>query len=78
MLGWCWGGGVPCAVVSATGAINGAPDSRESQDSPRASSSKGTSVGFARFLFQEGEEGPWHRRHREHAGQGWGWGREQR
>ena len=51
---------------------------RESQDSPRASSSKGTSVGFARFLFQEGEEGPWHRRHREHAGQGWGWGREQR
>lgn len=41
-------------------------------------SSKGTSVGFARFLFQEGEEGTWRRRHHEHAGQGWGGGREQR
>ena len=27
---------MPCAVVSATGAINGAPDSRESHDSPLA------------------------------------------
>lgn len=40
---------MPCAVVSATGAINGAPDSRESQDSPQARSSKGTSEDFAHF-----------------------------
>lgn len=31
-------------------------------------------MGFARFLFQEGEESTWHRRHHEHAGQGWGGG----